>query len=246
MLKEFLNINTSDVVREISALDDMYQGNEDHYFHVGRSALKCIKLALLSSGKESSDVKQILDFPCGYGRVLRVLKVAFPAAQMTACDLDRNGVDFCKENFDAAPVYSDKNLENVVLQKKFDLIWVGSLFTHLDKIQWPLFLDFFNKSLNPGGILAFTTQGRCSAGKLRNSESTYGLETTNKINKLLNNFDNDGFGYSSYFHSDDYGISLSSPSFVLNMLEQQHNLRIVMCLEKGWDNHQDVIACVKE
>lgn len=245
ILKKLFDKNIGDIIQEISELDDMYQGNKEHYFHVGYSALQCIEYAILLANKELTDIRKILDFPCGYGRVLRALKAALPVAQITACDLERNGVDFCERVFGVNPVYSDKNLENVIINELFDLIWVGSLFTHIDRDQWPIFLNFFNEKLNPGGILIFTTQGRYSASLLRNGQSTYGLENPDKINSLLYGFDNNGFGFSSYFHSVDYGISLASPSFVLKILEKRQNLRILMNLEKGWDNHQDVYACVK-
>ncbi len=124
-------------------------------------------------------------------------------------------------------------------------VWVGSLLTHLDKEDWMRFLDFFNESLSPGGILLFTAQGRFSASLLRNKESTYGLETDEKINNLLSDYDNEGFGFSNFYHSDDYGITLSSPSNVVGQIELQSNLQLLMCLERGWDNHQDVYACVK-
>jgi len=241
-----MNETVNSVIQEISELDDMYQGNSDHYFHVGQSALDCIRSAMHLAGKDNLHIKKILDFPCGYGRVLRVMKATFPDSEFTACDLERDGVDFCNKIFGATPVYSDKNIEDVKFQDTYDLIWVGSLFTHLAKDQWPRFIKFFKQQLNSGGILIFTTQGRYSASLLRSGESAYGLETEDKIKSLLDNYDNEGFGYSSYFHSDDYGISLSSPSYVIKLLEQEDDLRLLMCLEQGWDSHQDVIACIKD
>jgi len=57
-LKELFEQKTSNVIREISPNDSMYV-TEEHYFSVGHSALKCIKLAMLAAGKE--DFKNILD-----------------------------------------------------------------------------------------------------------------------------------------------------------------------------------------
>ena len=245
MLNELLNQDLDAVDRQISDMDDMYEGNEEHYFSVGKSALQCINHAILLANKDLLSVSNILDIPCGFGRVLRVLKVAFPQAVITGCDLVREGVEFCEEKFGSRAVYSDKNINNVQLNETYDLIWVGSLLTHLDKDQWKNFMDFFNKSLNPGGILMFTTQGRYSASLLRNKESTYGLETEENIKNLLNDYEKEGFGFSNYDHSDDYGITLSSPSYVIKQIELQSNLQLLMCLERGWDNHQDVYACMK-
>ena len=138
----------------------MFQGNKGHFFHVGQSAMQCIKLAILASGKEFTAITKILDLPCGYGRVMRMLKSAFPEARLTGCDLLHDGVDFCAQVFGATPLYSDKSIENVEPKGKFDLIWCGSFLTHLDAVRWPKFIEFFNEVLEPGGILIFTTHGR--------------------------------------------------------------------------------------
>src|SRR5262245_27701876 len=127
--------------------------HRDAYFLWGASALRCIRLAVDAVGKR--EVGRILDFPCGHGRVLRNLKAAYPAASLTACDIDRDGVDFCASTFGAQGVYSDDNLDTVHLDDGFDLIWVGSLFTHLPDARWPAFLKFLADRLAPEGLLVF-------------------------------------------------------------------------------------------
>jgi len=81
--------------RNISPDDDMYQGNDDHYFGVAESALQCIDAALQHAKRDRKKIKKILDLPCGYGRVLRILRAAFPRARIVACDILKEGVDFC-------------------------------------------------------------------------------------------------------------------------------------------------------
>jgi hypothetical protein len=49
------------------------KNNGLHYLEVGLSAMTCIEEALSRSQRPIP--KRILDFPCGYGRVLRFLKV---------------------------------------------------------------------------------------------------------------------------------------------------------------------------
>ena len=93
--------------------------------------------------KASSPPPRILDFPCGHGRVLRYLRAEFPQAEITACDLLRDGVDFCAANFGAIPVYSDPDPSRIGLPRDaFDLIWVGSLFTHFDAARWAKSFSF--------------------------------------------------------------------------------------------------------
>ena len=245
-LKKMFDYKISEMIQEISPHDEMYLGNKEHYFHVGNSAIQCIKMAILSSGRDFSDIKKILDLPCGYGRVMRMLKEVFPKAKLTGCDLLRDGVDFCSKMFNVSPIYSEKRIKNVKIRDKFDLIWCGSLLTHLDHERWPDFIEFFNDSLESNGIFIVTTHGRYVAEAIRSNKSNYGIEDSAKLNKMVNDFYLTGFGYSNYPNSEEYGISLSSSSFVLSMFEKYSRLRVISYIEKGWDNHQDVIACVKD
>src|SRR5690242_3904134 len=61
----------SRVASRISPDDGMYAGDGEHYFRVGLSAVECIDEALINARIES--VRNILDMPCGFGRVLRFL-----------------------------------------------------------------------------------------------------------------------------------------------------------------------------
>src|SRR4030095_7775281 len=105
--------------------DGMYHGDGAHYFKVGLSAIRCIDEAL--SRASLKEPKMILDFPCGSGRVLRFLRQRFPVAEITACGLDSRPVQFCARTFGAMPAFSSLNLDEVSLDKTFDLIWCGSL-----------------------------------------------------------------------------------------------------------------------
>jgi hypothetical protein len=40
----------------------------------------------------------------------------------------------------------------------------------------------------------------------------------------------------------DYGISLSSPAWVVTQVAKLADTRLVTVLEKGWHNHHDVVA----
>jgi hypothetical protein len=117
------------LILDISPNDEMYAADKsrgDWYWIVGRSAIDCISSGMGATGKRAHDVKRILDFPCGHGRVMRYLKLTFPHAEITACDLLKDGVDFCASTFGAVPVYSDKRPSHIGLPREaFDLIWLA-------------------------------------------------------------------------------------------------------------------------
>lgn len=214
----------------ISPHDRMFAGDVEHYEWVGRSAVRWIRHSLKAAGKEP--VKSILDFPCGYGRVMRRLAIAFPQAELTPCDIDREAVDFCVDAFDAIPAYSSTDPSELDLGQH-DLIWCGSLFSHLR--DWEPFLDLFRRSLTPDGLLVFTTLGRPAAELMREGDA-HGLTDTEPI---LHDFDQHGIGFASFPNREDYGITLASPSYVTDKLE---GWTLVSYTEGAWANHQDVIA----
>ncbi len=119
------------VIEDISPNDNMFSGNMNKYLYVGETAIKCIRGALDIMNNDTSDIKTILDFGCGYGRVMRTLKAEFPHAQITACDTNKDAIDFCAKTFDATANQSSTDFTSIKFTTPFDLIFVGSLFTHL-------------------------------------------------------------------------------------------------------------------
>lgn len=123
----------------------MYRvGNDEHYFRVGLSALECIESALHIAKKSTDDIKSILDLPCGYGRVLRTLKAAFPGATVTACDISKDGVDFCKNILGAKPLYSKTNFRIFKMPENM----ISFFVVHYLHILIPLAGKVFFLSLN--------------------------------------------------------------------------------------------------
>jgi cyclopropane fatty-acyl-phospholipid synthase-like methyltransferase len=145
------------VESRISYADGMYVGDGDHYFTVGLSAIQCIDEVL--SHTELDSIGTILDLPCGYGRVMRFLAHRFPEAKLTACELAQEAVQFCARTFGATAAYSSTNFRELSFDTQFDLIWCGSMVTHLDRSGIVALLDLFRRSLSPGGLVVFTTHG---------------------------------------------------------------------------------------
>jgi len=237
-LRESLARPIPDVAERIADGDSMFIGNERHYRKAGQSAWRCIASALVAAGAQSP--RRVLDLPCGHGRVLRVLEKALPHASITACDLDRDGVDFCASEFGATPVYSNEDLTQLSFDEPFDLIWCGSLVTHLDQEGWLKTFQLFLRSLQPGGLAVITFHGRWVAYRMKHG-TDYGLETA-QVDKILNDYEATGFGYADYDRGRGYGVSLAAPSWILREIAPWPELRVVSLSERQWDEHQDVLA----
>lgn len=229
------------VKSRISSRDTMYDASGMHYFAVGLSAVRCINEALKRSG--SPEVQTILDLPSGHGRVLRWLAVRFPQARIIACDLDRDGVDWCARTFGAAPAYSCRDFTSLSLGE-FDLIWCGSLITHLDADRIFTLLDLFRRHLKPGKLVVLTTNGDRAARGLQDPSVT-GISPEEVEARILTSYAGGGFGYANYPGEADYGVSLSSPEWVRSQAARIGGLREVWFRPHGWDDHQDVFAFVR-
>jgi len=223
--------------------DGMYKGDGAHYFKVGLSALRCIDEAVASAGLR--EVRRVLDLPCGYGRVLRFLVHRFPEARITACEIDRAAVDFCVREFGAAPAYSRADLDAVDLGARFDLIWCGSLATHLGAEPTLALLKLFRRHLAPSGLALFTTHGDFVARRLPTKDFDYGL-TDERIARITRAYAREGHAYTDYPDRESYGISLTSPAWVREQARRAGRLREVYFKPRGWDEHQDVYGFVLE
>jgi SAM-dependent methyltransferase len=240
-LTKALGPRAQELITEMSPSDTMFSGSRGSYVTAGISGLECIQKAMHLVKKRT--VQRILDLPCGHGRVLRVLKAAFPEAHLTAGDIDREGVDFCVRVLGATPVYSTENPDELEIEAACDLIWCGSLFTHLDASRWHGFLCLFARSLAPGGLLVFTTLGRHPPFALR----VIGMKEPG-VRVMLDDYDTVGFGYTIMSAERNWGVAMASPEWVRRQVEKNSDLEFMGCWERAWEPpapRQDVFACVK-
>ena len=238
---------TSDEKRLISKVslrvhreDAMCDGNAFHYLSVGVSAMRCIEEAFRSAGKEFLE-GSILDFPSGFGRVLRFLRARFPDAEITAAEIDQRALDFCSRTFSVTPYLSKSPFNDLRLPRRFDLIWCGSLFTHIDEHAASDLLQFFHDHLSDRGVCVFTTHGQRCVEWMQSKKVTYAL-TADAQRELIRGFQSRGYGYADYAGHTGYGISAVSHQRMLDLSGRYGRWKEAVFLEHAWDNHQDVYA----
>lgn len=223
--------------------DSMFAGNNtEHYMSVSRDALRAVLAALQVTGRPVP--KRVLDFGCGYGRVMRSLRAAFPAAELIGCDMDQAALAGCAEAFGARPVIGAPDVDDIEQVTDVDLLWCGSVLTHLDAPNWGPLLRYFSRALAPGGVAVVTTHGRRVAMRAEAGKD-YGLDAR-ATDRVLAAYKACGFGYNDYAGNDGYGISLSSPGWAVQRALEAPGLRLAGYDEAAWDRHQDVMVLVKD
>ena len=217
--------------------DDGMETDDAHYLSVGASALGAILSAIALGGR--ADPVRILDFGSGAGRVTRWLRAAYPTAQICCCDLRSQDVTFCHEVFGAEAWVSGTDVEALDFHGTYDLIWMGSVLTHLDERVSRRLVDRAIGALNPGGLYVGTVIGR--AARAIQDENPLFLEGASWPT-VKQGYDETGYGYVDYDGQQGYGLSLSSPAWVTSMATRHAGRRLVMLSERAWDSTQDVFA----
>jgi len=215
----------------------------DNYMQIGESGANAVISAIATS--QLTVVNTVLDLPCGYGRILRHLVKLFPQASFDACDIDARGVDFCAQTFGARSIYSKNDLTSVSFDRTYDVIWIGSLFTHTPINITRKWLAYLADQLSPSGIIVATFHGRWATQMQR----IMPMIDAERWSKILQGYETKGYGFEEFtreqshnFEGSDYGISLSKPHTIIELIEGIPRTRIFMYAEKGWGHNHDVVA----
>ena len=220
--------------------DHMYRSGQAWYFPVGESAARLLRIAEATSWLPR--IGSVLDLPCGHGRVGRYLPAVFPGADLHFADLDAGGADFCAATFGGTAIHSRPELTEVALPT-VDMIWVGSLFTHVDLDRTTRWLRYLCDHLNEDGILVATFHG---AWSLR-MHTIYPMIEASSWERLVDEYQRTGYGYARYpGWEQDYGISLSSPEALLRIVDAIPGVRISGFLERGWAENHDVLMISRD
>jgi SAM-dependent methyltransferase len=218
----------------------------EHYFAVGAGALRIIVDALVVGGRPAPAT--ILDYPCGSGRVTRHLQAVFPNASVTAADLYEPHVEFCRTRLGVEGVVAPEDVDTFEFEHRFDLVFCGSLLTHLPRRRAVSVLRLIARSLTPGGIAVVTTHGRRSDVL---QEHHFKYVDDRRYRRAQRAAVATGFGYVGYeggFRSAHfgkqrrYGVALTRPSWTVRQLLRLDGVRVAGYHEMGWDAHQDVVC----
>ena len=197
--------------------------------------MKIFEYAITTGFTRLEGLQSILDLPCGHGRVARILRSRFPDADLTVCDIDRDGVDFCVNRLGARGVYSTTDFDKLDLGDLFDLIWVGSLITHLSAPNTVKFIRCMERFLAQDGLLIISSHGKYVADYVAAADPS---------NPIVNQYDVIGYGSDADADARGYGGSIISRHWLEGFFAGEP-YGIITYLEREWDNHHDVLFVKK-
>lgn len=207
----------------------------NYYFTSGQNVADHLYKYLRQEGIDPAKLTA-LDFACGYGRVTRWLSKIF--ARTSASDLEPSMIEFVGSRFGVDTFLSDRSPEAIAaMDRRFDVVFVFSLFTHLPEASWRRWSAALFGLLNPGGYLLFSTHSYQLFATL---DPTRYADPASWQSDYVFWRDNETKGRLS---TDDYGGCIVTPRFVESVFGDIPGAKVARHFKMGeFDRYHDIYA----
>lgn len=171
--------------------------------------------------------RNVLDFGCGWGRIIRFFQKDVEPSGLYGVDANENVIGICKQtNMFANFEHINPMPPTRFPDSMFDVVYLYSVFSHLSEEACNKWLAEFQRILKPGGIIIATTRPRsfiAYCGKLRASKDivSHGLGAAKAFpdtEQVLSDYDSGKFcfspGSSSVLDESMYGESAIPRKYV--------------------------------
>lgn len=202
------------------------------YLSIGFNGLQIVKKIANTYLSERLSSFTLLDFASGHGRISRFLAHEFSPGNIWISDIKPDAVAFQCENFGVKGFVSGPSPMAIIQNQTFDMIFCGSLFSHLPELLFNQWLDALCKWLNPGGVLGFSVHDISLLGSDPHGTGFY-FHAANEdlLFPEIEGHLNDENQYGIAYASEDF-IHKSIASFPEILLEER--------IEKAFGGLQDV------
>jgi len=163
--------NAPELVIEIHPADQMLNHSLFHhrdanaafsqYYNVGLQQFSAAQQVLELLFPQQREHLQLLDFACGYGRLLRFMSQYMPRSNLFASEIQTDALAYVKDTFKVQTIASHSDPDNFHPDTQFDVIWVASLFSHLPQQLFSAWLKRLTECLKPDGVLCFSVHDAC-------------------------------------------------------------------------------------
>lgn len=187
-----------------------------------------IKQHAAKVGRPLTRDSRILDFGCGWGRMIRFFIKDIAAENLYGIDVNSEMIDICLNTVRLGN-YSVGKLEppTEFAGDSFDVVYAYSVFSHLSEAVHIKWVEELSRILKPGGILIVTVWGRnfiefCRSLRGQNHEFDWYKALANSFldtEAALADYDNGKFLYSATgggpaLPASFYGEAIISPAYV--------------------------------
>ena len=234
-----------------SALQDTISGAE-RFRRWNLSQLQVIEAMLNRNGYSLRKFTSILDFGCGYGRLIRHVKELAPNAQICGCDLQSDLLARCHQSIANGTFIINKPTPPLGFPDgAFDFIYSFSVFTHLSEPNHISWLKELAYKLKPGGLMVHTTHGyEClkrlavfNPDRLAKYELPCAMDEFT-IKRICYHYIVDNP------QTPEYGYTIISPDYIKKNWEKYSGLRLVEYVEGAIETNpegcHDLVLLVKD
>jgi SAM-dependent methyltransferase len=171
-----------------------------YFLDLGRRGFDCIRETLERNGTPIGGLKDVLDFGCGCGRVIRYWH-GFADTRIWGTDTNSYLVATCRRCVPFAKVSTNSMVATLDYpNQSFDLVYAFSVFTHMDIKAQKAWRDELRRILRPGGILLVTVHGKAYTWRLSSAE----LEDFNSGRPVIRFGQYPGGNICVSFHPESY------------------------------------------
>jgi SAM-dependent methyltransferase len=134
----------------------------EHALREGFGFYRVVRDAMQRYGRPPNPGTRVLDFGCGWGRMLRFFLREVSARNLHGVDVDPEMVSLCRAQFGPLASFDvvPPRPPAPTLRSRYDVIYLYSVFSHLSPEVHLAWVEEFARRLEPGGLLLATTQGR--------------------------------------------------------------------------------------
>ncbi|MDQ3021255.1 MAG: class I SAM-dependent methyltransferase [Bacteroidota bacterium] len=218
-------------------------GSETKVYLYGKKQIEVMIEIIKKSGFDLNDQKRILDFGCGAGRMIRWLKPYAEKCEIWGTDISSEHIYWANQylrppfNFATTTTIPHLPFED----RYFDLIYAGSVFSHIDDLTDAWLLEL-RRMLSVNGLLYITINDKHSIELLKNShhynklwlsgfisEHPLFIETKNDFGMIVGNR---GPGSQVFYDIDFFCESVKTFYEILAVKKEAYGFQTGILLKK--------------
>ena len=220
-------IDPRDEIFRFFANHDIAANPVREYLADGWRSLSELMLVMDAVDRPLPRVRSMLEFAAGFGRFTRHLAPLLPG-RLTVSDVQAGSVDFLREQMGVEGFYSASDPAKLVVPRRYELVFVLSMFTHLPPKMWTPWMRALFAAVEPGGYLVFSVHNETIEGQT----IEYGPDGTQFV----------ASSESSALDVDQYGTTFARRAWVEDEVKRALGRPATVYRERAFWHGQDAVV----